>query len=247
MTEGDPSGDLERRAAEASEAYERNLVLRALVLAIPGIGSSLDLAFTSGGQHSKERISALVNDLKEDMQERMEMVANSTLDKEYLESEEFFDLVMRAFDAAIRTRDEEKRRLYARILTESTIRSKREKGYSPEEYLRIIADLTPRELYVARTLYRDWPGKVDEHREYNEVNEEAWKAWQDKVCAEGGIDGADLQLILGRLRSSGLITESIASLRLGGGPVTELPEYWVSPPFEKLMRFLEQRDEALED
>ena len=134
MTGGDPAADLERRAEEASEAYERNMALRALVSAIPGIGSSLDIVLTSGGVRSEERIRNLIDALKEDMQERMETVADSTLDKEYLESDEVFDLVMRALDATIRTRDEVKRRLYARILTESTIRSKRE-GHSPEEFL----------------------------------------------------------------------------------------------------------------
>jgi hypothetical protein len=245
MTEGDPSADLESRAEEASEAYERNTALRTLVVAIPGIGSSLDLVLSSGGRRFEERIRDLIDALKKDMQERMETVADSTLDKEYLESDEFFDLVIKALDATIRTRDERKRRPYARILTESTIRSKRE-GHSPEEYLDLIADLTPRELYVARMLYTDWPGEGDENRERDDLNE-AWRDWQDKVRAEVGIDGADLQLILGRLRSSGLVTESIATLPIGGGPIVDLPQYWVSPPFEKLMRFLEREGVALED
>jgi len=245
MTEGDPSADLERRAEEASEAYERNMALRALVSAIPGIGSSLDIVLTSGGARSEERIRNLIDALKEDMQERMETVADSTLDKEYLESDEFFDLVMRALDATIRTRDGEKRRLYARILTESTIRSKRE-GHSPEEYLDLIADLTPRELRVARMLYTDWPGEGDENRELDKADE-AWRDWQDKVRAEVGIDGADLQLILGRLRSSGLATESVMDLPFGGGSLVALPPYWVSRPFEKLMRFLERESVELED
>ena len=245
MTEGDPSADLVRRAEEASNAYERNTALRTLVVAIPGIGSSLDLVLTSGGARSEERIRDLIEALKEDMQERMETVTDSTLDKEYLESDEFFDLVMRALDATIRTRDEVKRRLYARILTESTIHSKRE-GHSPEEYLALIADLTPREVYVARMLYTDWPGERDENHEPDDFNE-AWRDWQDKVRAEVGIDGADLQLILGRLRSSGLATESIGDIPIGGGPLVNLPRYWVSTPFEKLMRFLEREDIALED
>ena len=68
MTEGDPSGDLVRRAEEASEAYERNTALRTLVVAIPGIGSSLDLVLTSGGRRFEERIRDLIDALKEDMQ-----------------------------------------------------------------------------------------------------------------------------------------------------------------------------------
>ena len=110
------------------------LWLQSLVL-----GQLPTLVLTSGGARSEERIHDLIDALKKDMHERMETVTDRTLDREYLESDEFFDLVMRALDATIRTRDGVKRRLYARILTESTIRSKRE-GHSPEgisTYLRI--------------------------------------------------------------------------------------------------------------
>ena len=244
MPEPEPSAELEKRAEEFSEAYENNLAFRSLVVAIPGIGSSLDLVFTSGGQRSNERIRSLINAMKEDMQERIEAIADSTVDEEYLKSEEFFDLVMKAFDATIRTRDDAKRRLYARILTESTIRSARE-GRSPEEYLDLIADLSPLELRVARSLYTSLPRARCERREAAEVYE-AWRRWQDSVCTDASIDSADLRLILGRLDSSGLITEDAALFPSDVGPVDKPPLYWVSPAFEKLMQFLERRDYPLE-
>jgi hypothetical protein len=245
MPDLDPSAELARRAAEASVAYEDNIFLRSAVVAIPGIGSIMDLVLSSGGQASRERVHKLLNAMKDDMQERMDTIEDTVLDQEYLESEEFRDLLMRALDATIKTRDEAKRRVYARILTESTIRFARE-GRSPEEYLDLIADLTPREWHVARMLHRDWPGEGYGNREPEEVNE-AWRGWQDRVHDKLGVDAADLQLILGRLRSSGLVTESISSFPIGGGPVRDLPQYWIAPPFEKLMRFLERRrDEALE-
>jgi hypothetical protein len=242
MREGDPSTDLVRRAQEASETYERNVALRTLVLAIPGIGGSLDLVLTSGGARFEERMRDLIDALKEDMQECMETVADSALDKEYLESDEFFDLVLRALDATIKTRDEAKRRMYARILTESTFLSQRE-GHSPEEYLELIVDLTPRELMVAQALYREWPRRVGDNE--GRGDPEGWKRWQDRVRAEVGLDGTDLQLILGRLRSSGLATEVLGTVRSTPQP-DDLPEYWVAPSFEKLMQFLERRDQALD-
>jgi hypothetical protein len=142
MPEPDPSAELERRAEEFSVAYEDKMLVRAAVAAIPVIGSSLDLVFSSAGQASRERIHRLIDEMKDYMQERMETIENSAFDREYLESEEFRDLVMRAFDATIRTRDAAQRRTYAQILTESTIRSARE-GHTPEEYLDLIAALTP--------------------------------------------------------------------------------------------------------
>ena len=82
---------------------------RAFVLAIPGIGGSLDLVISSGGQRSEERIHEFLDDMKKDMQERLEAVEDSAIDEEYLQSEEFFDLLMKALDTAIKTRDETKR------------------------------------------------------------------------------------------------------------------------------------------
>jgi hypothetical protein len=64
--------------------------------------------------------------------------------------------------------------------------------------------------------------------------------------AEVSIDGADFQLILGRLHSSGLITEEGALFPRGAGPIDEPPQYWVSLGFEKLMRFLERRGQTLD-
>jgi DNA-binding MarR family transcriptional regulator len=244
MPEPDPPAELERRAEEASSAYEDNIALRALVVAIPGIGSSLDLVLSSAGQAYRERIHRLIDAMKDDMQERMETIENSALDQEYLESEEFRDLLMRALEAAIKTRDAEQRRVYARILTESTILSARE-GHSPEEYLDLIAALTPLELHVARSLYKELPRARYESREVAEV-QEAWKCWQGEMCAEAGIDRADLQLILGRLNASGLITEEGGLFPRGFGPLDEPLLYWVSRGFEKLMQFLERRDAALE-
>jgi hypothetical protein len=244
MPEPDPSAELERRAEEFSVAYEDKMLVRAAVAAIPVIGSSLDLVFSSAGQASRERIHRLIDEMKDYMQERMETIENSAFDREYLESEEFRDLVMRAFDATIRTRDAAQRRTYAQILTESTIRSARE-GHTPEEYLDLIAALTPLELHVARSLYKNLPRARYESREAAEV-QEAWRRWQEKVCAEENVDGADLQLILGRLSSSGFLTEEAGLWPQSFGPASEPPLYWVSLGFEKLMQFLERRDSALE-
>jgi hypothetical protein len=244
MPDPDPSAELERRAEEFSVAYEDNLALRALVAAIPCIGSPLDLVLSSAGQASRERIHKLIDAMKDDMQERMETIENIALDREYLKSEEFRDLLMRAFDATTKTRDAAQRRVYARILTESTIRSARE-GHSPEEYLDLIATLTPLELHVARALYTGWPRARYESREAAEA-QEGWRDWQERVCTEATIDRADLQLILGRLSSSGLITEDGGLFPGSFGPVDEPPLYWVSLGFEKLMQFLERRGNVLE-
>lgn len=245
MTETGKPSELDRLAEENSVAYENNMALRALVLMIPGIGSSLDLVLADGGQRYRERILSALEDMKEDMKERLGTVEESALDKEFLNSDEFFDLMMKFFDTTTKSRDETKRRLGARILTESMILSDKEQ-YSPEEYLDLIADLTPRELAVAQALYKEQVEQAYENLEASEVRQ-AWKAWQDSVRTEASIEGADLQLILGRLQSLGLIVEDSALYPSDGGPPnSERPLYsrlyWTSPAFKKLMRFLNRRE-----
>lgn len=213
------------------------------MLAIPSVGSSLDLILADGGRRRRERIFGAIEDMKVDMKERLETVEESAIDKKFLNSDEFFDLMMKFFDTTTKSRDETKRRMGARILTESAIVSSGEQ-YSPEEYLDLISDLTPRELAVARSLHKEQTAKAYEDLEVSEAHE-VWKAWQGSVQNEASIEGADLQLILGRLQSSGLILEDGALQPNGFGP--PLPTagptfYWISPTFKKLMRFLNRRD-----
>ena len=251
MTERDSLRDLERRAEEASVAYEKNEALRAFVNVIPGIGGGLDVLLASGGQRSRTRMIRFISDLQEDMKGRLEVIEDSLVDQDYLQSDEFFDLLLKAFDTSAKTRDEEKRRVCARILVESAILSKRQ-GYSPEEYLDIVAGLTPRELAVAREFYEYWPKEkpsepednadVQEHKDVQKQARKDWQAWQDMACKGVGIDGTDLQLILGRLQSVGLMTADIGDFSIDGGPITETPRHWATPAFEKLMGFLERRE-----
>jgi hypothetical protein len=161
--------------------------------------------------------------------------------KDYFETDEGFDLLLKAVEAARRTRSRDKREYYARILRGAVLDSER-REYSPEEYLQLVADLTPRELMVARSLYRDRPEKEFEAQ----PGGDAWTIWQGKVCGEVGLDVADLQLALGRLRSSGLLEEvTVGEDKTQGFDYLialepgEIPSYRVSPAFEKLMRFLE--------
>lgn len=238
--------DLERIAEETSIAYENNIALRALVSIIPGVGSSFDLMLADGGRKYRERIFRALEDLNVDMKERLETVEESALDKEFLNSDEFFDLMMKFFDTTIKSRDATKRRMSARILTEAAILSYGEQ-YTAEEYLDLIADLTPRELAIARALHKEQIERRYEDLEEGEA-QQAWKAWQDSVRAKVSIEGADLKLILGRLQSLGLIVEDGALMPNDFGPPSATarpPFYWMSPAFKKLMRFLNRRYKSL--
>ena len=72
--------------------------------------------------------------------------------KIFLKSEEFFDLLIKTFEAAVRTRHNEKTKYYAKILRSSIINDNYFK-YEPEEYLEILSELSLQELEFIKTIY----------------------------------------------------------------------------------------------
>lgn len=220
----EPAGELERKAAEANVAYEENILLRVFVTLIPGIGGATDLVLAGEGQRIfKERMVRLFESVKE----QAEGIEERMIDKQYIESEEYFDLLIKAFDTAAKTRSRDKIQLCARILANSAVHAARER-YSVEEYLHLISSLTPQELRVSRLLYDGQP----------QVNDEAWSAWVAQTCEKTRIDQRDLPMMLNRLESSGLL-ERVTHDGTWGTVLNPMePRFRVTPSFEKLMEFL---------
>ena len=226
---------MDRAMVRAAEAYEANTILRAAVAGIPLIGGGVDVILSSEAQRAgKARIFKLI----EEMEQRMEQYVEEAINQEYLASDEFLDLVIKAFESAARTRDEEKIRSYARILTESAVLIK-QGGYSPEEYLHLIADLTPLELRVARNFYGS--GVHESGRVLPEG--ESWRAWREQVCSCLEIDEATLSMSLSRIAATGLAEPVTLGSDQSGtwqwhGEPGDPSYYRVTPAFRKLMEFL---------
>jgi hypothetical protein len=62
-------------------------------------------------------------------------------------------LLIKALNESRRTRSDEKSELIARLLAAATSTDAGRGEYSPEDYLNIVADLTEKELEIARTIY----------------------------------------------------------------------------------------------
>ncbi len=88
-------------AMTAAKTYADNTALLTAVTAIPYVGGPLDVLFSAKGQKmTHTRILTLLDELKQAMAE----VEEESVRKEFLESEEFFDLTMKALEASSRTR-----------------------------------------------------------------------------------------------------------------------------------------------
>ncbi len=179
-----------------------------------------------GSQILEERRDRLLRSLSEQMQDLDER----TVRKDYFETEEGFDLLIKALDEALRTRSKEKIAFYARILTQSAT-TYRQGRYFPEEYLNVLAGLTPKQVEVAWTMYE----VQEKPREgYDPEASEAWRRQSEEVCKRLGLAQSQLIFMLKGLVASGLVAEIGRTM-----PGTIAVEYSITPSFEEMMDFLE--------
>lgn len=201
----------------------------AAITAIPYIGGSITQVITGIGREiAQERNRRLFQQLSG----HLEALGERAIKKDYFETPEGFDLLVKALDESRRTRSKEKCHLIARVLRGAVV-NRDQTNYSPEEYLYLVSGLTPQELTVARLMYEGRP----------EIREEQWDTWQVETCATVGIDRSDLQLALDRLSSTELLRR-VTSGNNGGGFWIVSQEYGagdyytVTPAFDRLMKFL---------
>jgi hypothetical protein len=234
-TSGMPPGNTERYKAQGVERGGRDADVEK-----PTFDEALDLyAFLLrrctgiGQQIVQERNAKLFEQLTKHLAD----VDEQSIRRDYFETPKGFDRLMKAMDESRRTRSDEKRNLIARILRGALIDGESE--YSPEEYLNLISDLTPQELKVLRSAYRQRPGPGM-----------SFRSWCLSACAVAGFDRSDFLMTLSRLNAYGLIhVVEKAPHRSRSGGLTAVREHtgfdrieriFISPPFEKLMTFLEQ-------
>ena len=97
-----------KRATE--KGYENALIdlnqkswLKLAMSCLPGVGSPVnELLAAKASKFTAQRWDALFGQ----MREAMEQLDTSKLDRDFFESEEFYDLLLRAMDGAARTRQE---------------------------------------------------------------------------------------------------------------------------------------------
>lgn len=220
------SRKLSKQIVKASEAYVQNTWLRAAVNLIPSIGGSLDVILSSRGDIYKKRFLELFENLKEEMCR----VKENKIDRAYLESEEFSDLLVKVIEASMKTRSHDKIHLYAKFLRGAMLIQDRSK-VSLEDYLAAIVELTPAELEVARAIYKqqfDKPNPDESDLQW------AWrKGWKDLPNQVTNVSKDDLPFILLHIEKSGFIKELTGSYAGYEGDV-----YVITAPFRKLMDFI---------
>jgi hypothetical protein len=131
---------------EICEMYSKTPLLRAFINAIPYIGGSLDIVLSEQWNAIYERrVEDLLYQLSEDLKNLEDKV-----DKEYITSEDFFDLAYKILQESVKTRLKEKRILFSKIIRDS-ITTQRD-TQETEEVIDIIISMNQKDLCFLRQI-----------------------------------------------------------------------------------------------
>ncbi|KIX15210.1 hypothetical protein [Dethiosulfatarculus sandiegensis] len=143
--------------------------------------------------------------LFQEMAEKVSKLDEVKINKDFLKTEEFYDLLLKAMDGAAKTRHKEKIKIYTHILVSAAIEPDNS-NQDPELYLTILTELLPIELRVIKDLYelqKDKPLSGEKITEWERSH--SWK----KLSESTNIEEFTLRMILQRLERTGLVTQLI--------------------------------------
>lgn len=213
---------------KAAEKYANKTLLRAAINVVPYVGGAIDVLISSkASKISEKRILDFINSLSDNLT----LVDENKIDKKYLDSDDFFDLIINCFERSSKTRSKLKKDYYAKILTKQITVLNTSTEVS-EHYLDIISELNEKELIIATVLFDKmtldpkWKGE----RHYNWASK---KGLEDLNNA-GIIPSSDYEFTLLRLQRVGLLKEVTGTfMNYEGG------DYTVTDAFKELMKSLQ--------
>ncbi|WP_341221948.1 hypothetical protein [Polaribacter atrinae] len=187
--------------------------------------------------HGQNYTIKRINTFIEELQSEISKLKEEQINKKYLESEEGFDLLVKSFNSVSKTRNTEKIKTYAQIVTGAIISKKTFKYNQPELYLRIIDELSEPEIQIAYALYNlkenekfDIFKRKDKEYPKGITNDAELIAFHNT-----NFSSEDIRPLLIRIEKTGLIKEMIGGSILGydGGV------YEIEPIFKKLIMFIQ--------
>lgn len=220
------------KLVRASQIYGEQTIIRAGVNAIPFVGGSIDILLSSSGQtFVTKRIENFIYEL----QNEISFLQKDKINNKYLESEEGFDLIIKSFNSASKTRQQEKLKLYARIVAGAITEGKEYDEDEPELFLKITEELSVKELRIAKCLY--------EYKELKKIKKDVESGNKDTTDAYllsqtyPEFKKEELISILVRLEKTGLVRE-LVGMYLGymGG------QYLINPLFKRFMTYMQTLD-----
>lgn len=180
-----------------------NIALRSKMVTIPIFGSYMDVVYTETMQAIKERT----------FRNSFEELDEKKIDKEYLNSLEFLNLLVRTYKMALDEIEMDKIIFFSKLIKNSLESSEEERKYN-FDYIKIVHELSIDQMHLLHEIYiqqKDLYKLREEYPEYTELNlvHECtnWKNMPKILNEKYGIDEEDLNFLLKRTESTGLIRE----------------------------------------
>lgn len=180
-----------------------NTALRFKIISIPIVGNYIDVAYTESIQTIRERI----------LKNSIEKLDEKKIDKEYLNSFEFLNLLVLTYKMALDEIGLDKIIFFSKLIKNSLESSEEERKYN-FDYIKIVHELSIDQMHLLHEIYiqqKDLYKFREEYPDYTELNlvHECtdWKNLPKILNDKYMIDEDDLNFLLKRTESTGLIRE----------------------------------------
>jgi hypothetical protein len=222
------------------EIYTNNPEFRNSITQIPIIGIAFDQIITG---LSKEFQVRRLLEMIQLLSQEIILIDESKVDKQFLKTEAFFDLLAKMVENSVKTRHKDRVLLNCKILIGSVLKENNELRHTSEDLLVLVSDLSPIDINVAREIYnqqKDKPEKFnpedDRDNELAFVIKSGWENLQTKC----NLNQTDFLLSLHKLSNANLIKQIIGvyASYLGG-------KFIITPTFQRLMSILSYSKEPL--
>lgn len=191
-----------------------NTAVRLKISNMPVIGPSADIIYTATIQMIKEI----------ELNKTLEDLDYKKVDKEYLESLEFHNFLVKTYELMIDDINLDKARFFSKIIKNSLESTEDERRYN-FDYVKIISELSTEQMYILKEMFYQQKGLFElqkQNPEYNElelvIQHGDWDNLSEIVFNKYGIESEDLKFLLKRIESTGLIHEITGTyMNYGGG------------------------------
>jgi DNA-binding MarR family transcriptional regulator len=226
-------GKIEKLVARATDEYTSRPDISLYVSSIPIIGPIIDHTFRI--KASEIQMGSIVT-LFDALEAEISQVDKTKIDKQYLESIEGYDIFRKMLIATLETINNNKIRLYARILIRSAILDNSKFRYYSKDFISLLLELSPPDLQVARNMYKqqkDTPADEINRKALDEV-EIVERSGFRQLRELLGLDKAEFDLALTKLVRAGLIRQVVGSYDQYTGDL-----YAITRTFRKMMELIE--------
>lgn len=220
------------KAKDKIENYSSDIALQNTILSIPG-GPAVDVLIREiGSRISQQRIAETVYAIQLEL-DRLDAMK---IDREYVTTEEFYDLVIKVFYQSVKDRISEKKRIFAKILSNSILLDNIDLRTNSEDFVNLLDDLSIRDLQLMKHIYnqqQDMDPRINPAEgTYNELLT-VWASGWKELQSISNLDAEEFQISLLKLSRSGFIKEITGSYGdyLGG-------TYIITPILKKLVNLI---------